>query len=82
MEIRMAKEEDHDDLADIFNKQSEVLTSQFGEFFIADLIAMQNLTRRMTKDSNSEGKAIVGQVGSKAIGLMSVSTEIDYKLLN
>ncbi len=70
----MAKEEDHDDLAAIFNKQSEVLTSQFGEFFIADLIATQNLTRRMTKDSSSEGKAIVGQVGSKAIGLMSVST--------
>jgi hypothetical protein len=36
----------------------------------------------MTKDSSSEGKAIVGQVGSKAIGLMSVSTEIDYSLLN
>lgn len=30
MEIRMAREEDHDDLAEIFNKQSEVLTSQFG----------------------------------------------------
>jgi len=28
----------------------------------------------MTKDSDSEGKAIVGQVGPKAIGLMSVST--------
>lgn len=53
MEIRMAKEEDHDDLAEIFNSQSEVLTSQFGEFFIADLIATQNLTRRMTKGSKS-----------------------------
>jgi hypothetical protein len=82
MEIRMAREEDHDDLAEIFNKQSDVLTSQFGEFFIADLIATQNLTRRMTKGSTSEGKAIVGQVGEKAIGLMSISTEIDYKLLN
>lgn len=82
MEIRMAREEDHDDLAEIFNKQSDVLTSQFGEFFIADLIATQNLTRRMTKGSVSEGKAIVGQVGDKAIGLMSISTEIDYKLLN
>ena len=30
LEIRMAREEDHDDLAEIFNKQSEVLTSQFG----------------------------------------------------
>lgn len=44
--IRMAKEEDHDDLAHIFNQQSEVLTQQFGEFFIADLIANQNLTRQ------------------------------------
>ena len=59
-----------------------MLTSQFGEFFIADLIATQNLTRRMTRGSNPDGKAIVGQVGSKAIGLMSISTEIDYKLLN
>jgi hypothetical protein len=78
----MAKEEDHDDLAEIFNKQSDVLTSQFGEFFIADLIATQNLTRRMTKGMTSEGKAIVGQIGDKAIGLMSISTEIDYRLLN
>lgn len=78
----MAREEDHDDLAEIFNKQSDVLTSQFGQFFIADLIATQNLTRRMTKGSISEGKAIVGQVADKAIGLMSVSTEIDYNLLN
>lgn len=30
----------------------------------------------------SEGKAIVGQIGDKAIGLMSISTEIDYRLLN
>lgn len=82
LEIRMAREEDHDDLAEIFNKQSGVLTSQFGEFFIADLIATQNLTRRITKNSKSEGKAIVGQVRDKAVGLMSVSTEIDYKLLN
>lgn len=36
----------------------------------------------MTKGSTSEGKAIVGQVGDKAIGLMSISTEIDYRLLN
>lgn len=78
----MAREEDHDDLAEIFNKQSEVLTSQFGEFFIADLIATQNLTRRMNKGGKSEGRAIVGQVRDKAIGLMSISTEIDYKILN
>ena len=77
MEIRMAREQDHDDLAEIFNRQSEVLTSQFGEFFIADLIATQNLTRRLSKKFKAEGKAIVGQVKDKAVGLMSVSTEIE-----
>jgi hypothetical protein len=38
------------------------------------LIATQNLTRRMNRGDKSEGKAIVGQVGDKAIGLMSIST--------
>lgn len=36
----------------------------------------------MNKGGKSEGRAIVGQVRDKAIGLMSISTEIDYKLLN
>ena len=77
----MAREEDHDDLAEIFNAQSEVLTAQFGEFFIADLIANQNQTRRNTANIKSDGKALVAQVKKKAVGLMSLSTDIDYKLL-
>ena len=36
----------------------------------------------MNKGGKSEGKALVGQVGDKAIGLMSISTELDYALLN
>lgn len=71
VEIRIAKQEDHDDLAEIFNKQSEVLTTQFGEFFIAELIAFQNENQ----------KALVAQVGERAVGLMSISKDIDYKLL-
>jgi hypothetical protein len=39
LDIRMAREEDHDDLAAVFNRQSDVHTEEFGEFFIADLIA-------------------------------------------
>ena len=81
VEIRLANEEDHDDLAAIFNSQSEVLTNQFGEFFIADLIATQNKTRNNTKNNKHSGKALVAQVKEKAVGLMSLSTEIDYKLL-
>ena len=36
----------------------------------------------MNKGGKSEGRAIVGDVDNKAIGLMSISTEIDYKILN
>ena len=46
LEIHMAREQDHNDLAEIFNRQPKVLTSQFGEFFIADLTATRNQTRR------------------------------------
>jgi hypothetical protein len=59
----MAHEEDHDDLAEIFNLQSEVQTDKFGEFFIADMIAMQNKTRQNTKDLINKGKALVAEVG-------------------
>lgn len=39
VEIRDAKQEDHDDLADVFNSQSETVTEAYGEYFIAELIA-------------------------------------------
>ena len=44
------------------------MTEQFGEFFIAELIAAQN----------HEHKALVAQVEQEAIGLMSLSIDIDY----
>jgi len=71
VEIRVAKQEDHDDLAEIFNQQSEILTTQYGDYFIAELIAYQN----------EDQKALVAQVQDKAVGLMSISKDIDYKLL-
>ncbi len=74
----MAQEEDHDELANIFNSQSEVLTQQFGEFFIADLIANQNQTRNNTKNNKNYGKALVAEVKGKAVGLMSLSKDIDF----
>lgn len=72
VEIREAQQEDHDDLAAVFNAQSEVLTETFGEYFLAELIAAQN-------DSN---KALVAQVGDKAIGLLAVSSEVDVSILD
>ena len=43
------------------------------------MIATQNQTRRAARNQRSDGKAIVGQVGERAIGLMSISSEIEYK---
>ena len=39
IEIRRAQQEDHDDLADVFNHQSETVTEAYGEYFLAELIA-------------------------------------------
>jgi len=72
VEIREALQEDHDDLAAVFNAQSEVLTETFGEYFLAELIAAQN----------DENKALVAQVGDKAIGLLALSSEIDVSVLD
>ena len=71
LEIRIAREEDHDDLAAVFNSQSDVVTSTHGEYFIAELIAAQNETSR----------SLVAQVNDKAVGLLSVNSEIDTQLL-
>jgi len=72
IEVRPAQQEDHDDLADVFNSQSETVTEAYGEYFIAELIAAQN-------DKN---KALVAQVKDKAVGLMGLTQEVDVKLLH
>jgi hypothetical protein len=72
IEIRAAKQEDHDDLADVFNSQSETVTEAYGEYFIAELIASQN----------ARNKALVAQVKDKAVGLMGLTLDVDVKLLH
>lgn len=72
IEVRIANQEDHDDLADVFNSQSETVTESYGEYFIAELIANQN----------EHNKALVAQVKDKAVGLMGLTKEVDLKLLH
>lgn len=72
IEIRRAQQEDHDDLADVFNNQSETVTEAYGEYFLAELIAAQS-------DNN---KALVAQVKDKAVGLMGLTNEVDTSLLH
>ena len=72
VEIRIAKQEDHDDLAEVFNKQSEMRTDVHGEFFIAEMIAGQSETK----------KALVAQVKDKAVGLMVVTKDVNIDMLH
>lgn len=72
VEIRVAQQEDHDDLAAVFNSQSETITEIYGDYFLAELIAAQD-------DTN---KALVAQIKDKAIGLMGLTSDLDVKLLH
>lgn len=72
VKIRQAKQEDHDDLAAVFNTQSYTITEIYGDYFLAELIAAQD-------DTN---KALVAQVKDKAIGLMGLTSDVDVKLLH
>ena len=72
IEIRMGNEYDHDDLENIFKDQTPPeTTNQFEDFFIAKLIANQD----------EDNKVLVGQVNDKAIGMLSISTDINVNFL-
>lgn len=72
VKIRQAQQEDHDDLAAVFNSQSYTVTEIYGDYFLAELIAAQDETN----------KALVAQVKDKAIGLMGFTSDVDVKLLH
>lgn len=69
--IRMAKVEDHDNLVEIFDAQSEVVREVYGEYFIAELIESQN----------DENKALVAEVDGRAVGLMCLTSDVDVNVL-
>ncbi|KAH8085061.1 hypothetical protein JL720_7780 [Aureococcus anophagefferens] len=69
--IRAACVEDSDDLLPIFEQQSEVLSANFGDFFLAEMIEAQD-------DMN---RAVVATVDGRAVGLLAASTDIDVAML-
>ncbi|XP_065845247.1 cilia- and flagella-associated protein 61-like isoform X2 [Oscarella lobularis] len=71
LHIRPARVEDHDDLTPIFNKQNDVLSSTYGDYFLAELIEAQD----------DYHKAIVAEVEGTAIAFMSLSAEVNVDLL-
>ncbi|XP_077999640.1 cilia- and flagella-associated protein 61-like [Glandiceps talaboti] len=71
--VRKASVEDHDDLTPIFNRQSNMLTKTYGDYFLAELIEAQ--------DDNNH--AIVTEVDGTAIGFMSICGDVsNLDLLN
>jgi adenylate kinase family enzyme len=69
--IRDAMVEDYDDLVSVFETHSKSLKEQYGEFFLAELIESQD----------EQNKAIVAQANGKAMGLMSLTCEVDLSAL-
>ena len=72
LNVRLAAVEDHDDIAPIFDSQSENIAASFGDFFLAELIEQQ--------DENH--KVLAGSVDGIAVGLMSIGSEVDLSTLN
>uniref|UniRef100_A0A7S3ZDH5 Cilia- and flagella-associated protein 61 N-terminal domain-containing protein n=1 Tax=Lotharella globosa TaxID=91324 RepID=A0A7S3ZDH5_9EUKA len=69
--IRSARVEDHDDLTPIFNQQSEILTENYGEFYLTRVIEAQSKSNQV----------LVADINNKPVGLMSLTSDIDTKIL-
>ncbi|XP_065052089.1 cilia- and flagella-associated protein 61-like isoform X1 [Rhopilema esculentum] len=70
--IRGARVEDHDDLMPIFNRHNAELTAMYGDFFLSELIEAQD----------EQNKTIVADVDGTAFGFMSLSSDVDIKVLD
>ncbi|XP_072032047.1 cilia- and flagella-associated protein 61-like [Amphiura filiformis] len=70
--VRKARVEDHDDLTPIFNRQSDMLKTTYGDYFLAELIESQN----------EANHAIIVENEGSAVGFMSLSNDVDLELLN
>lgn len=75
--VRVAEPEDFDDLRPIFNAQSEVLRSRYGGdyFYLAELIEAA-----AADGANALNACFVAEVDGKAVGMMSLSTDVDIKV--
>ncbi|XP_071962157.1 cilia- and flagella-associated protein 61-like [Antedon mediterranea] len=69
---RKARVEDHDDLTPIFNRQSDMLGTTYGNYFLAELIEAQ--------DENHH--ALIVEMEDTAVGFMSIANEVNVEVLN
>uniref|UniRef100_A0ACB8EBX6 Uncharacterized protein n=1 Tax=Sphaerodactylus townsendi TaxID=933632 RepID=A0ACB8EBX6_9SAUR len=64
--------EDHDDLTPLFTSQNDTLIDTYGEYVLAELIEAQD----------DENVAVVCEDEGKAVGFMSVCSEVNTQLLH
>eukprot|EP00752_Nemacystus_decipiens_P015636 g13953.t1 len=69
--VRPACVEDHDDLMPVFAAQSDLLSATYGEFFLADMIELQD----------NQNKALAALVQGRACGLLATSSDLELGLL-
>ncbi|KAK6176372.1 hypothetical protein SNE40_014672 [Patella caerulea] len=72
LHVRNARVEDNDDLTPIFNRQSDMLKSIYGDFFLAELIEAQD----------EEMQCLVAEAEGTACGFVSLNNNVNYDLLN
>jgi adenylate kinase len=71
LSVRRACVEDHDDLVPIFDSQSEVLSDNYGSFFLASLIA----------SDTPQNPSLVSLANDRACGLMSLTSDVQLGML-
>ncbi|KAJ8356097.1 hypothetical protein SKAU_G00188910, partial [Synaphobranchus kaupii] len=72
LHVQRARVEDHDDLTQILTEQTKVCCVSYGPYFLAELIEAQN----------DHLHAAVCENEGTAVGFMSVSADVNLKLLN
>ena len=72
LRIRKALEEDNDDVIPILESQNEDLRNLYGDFYVAEMIGNPEKNRQM----------VVAEHAGRAVGFMSMNTNIDFKILN
>ncbi|XP_064195939.1 cilia- and flagella-associated protein 61 [Anguilla rostrata] len=72
LHVRRARVEDHDDLTHILTEQTKVCCVSYGPYFLAELIEAQN----------DDLHAAVCENEGAAVGFMSLSGDVNLKLLN
>ncbi|XP_072543047.1 cilia- and flagella-associated protein 61 isoform X2 [Salminus brasiliensis] len=72
LHVRKARVDDHDDITVLLAEQTKALASSYGPYFLADLIEAQDEANHVAVCESEE----------IAVGFMSVSSEVNLKLLN